>query len=160
MSIDEANGWLMGSSVPSCSFLTIGDKHEGQIIAVEMGVQRDLQTNKPKTWDDGTPMKQMIVTLQTDERDGQVENDNGVRKLYIGSKGMREALAAAVKLANESGIALGGRLGMKYTRDGVATTRGFNPPKEYAARYEPPTVSVSDGYDEGPNQDDYSDEPF
>jgi hypothetical protein len=156
MSVDEANAWLMGSSAQSCSFLNIGDKHEGQITAVEMGVQRDLQTGKPKVWDDGTPIKQMIVTLQTDERDSEAEADDGIRKLYVGSKGMREALAAAVKVTGAGGIAVGGRLGMKYKGDGVPTQKGFNPPKEYVAKYEPPTVSVDAGYED----DQYSDEPF
>lgn len=156
MSVEEANGWLMGSSAQSCTFPEIGTKHEGRITAVEMGVQRDLQTGKPKLWDDGTPMKQMIVTLQTEARDPEVENDDGVRKLYVGSKGMREALAAAVKLTGSGGIAIGGTLGIKYARDGEQPKKGFNPPKEYVAKYEPPTVAVSDDYDNS----DYGTEPF
>lgn len=178
MSIDEANSWLMGSGVPSCTFPNIEDKHEGQIMDIEMGQQRDLQSGKPKCWDDGSPMMQMIITLQTAERNPEVENDNGIRKLYVASKGMREALAAAVKKTGAAGLGVGGRLGMKYVRDGAPTQRGFNPPKEYAARYEPPTVAVSeDGYDDAPppaapaeapsgdvastpDLGDYSEEPF
>jgi hypothetical protein len=172
--IDEANGWLMGSSVPSCSFLNLGDEHHGQIMAVEMGQQRDPANNKPKTWDDGSPMMQMIITLQTDERDQQAENDSGVRKLYVGSKGMREALSTAVKKSGAGGVGIGGKLGMKFLREGEATNRAFNPPKEYVARYEAPTHPVDDDYDEGPpagaptgastaydpGLDDYGEEPF
>lgn len=151
MSTDEANRWLMGSGVPSCSFPVLNTKHEGHILAIEMGQQRDPQNNKPKVWDDGSPMMQMIITLRTDERDAEVENDDGTRKLYVASKGMREALAAAVKLTGASGIAVGGRLGMKFVAEGERTNRAFNPPKEYKARYEPPTVSVDDdGYDDPP----------
>lgn len=153
MSADEANRWLMGSGVPSCSFPEIGAKHEGYIAAVEMGQQRDPKDNSPKVWDDGSPMMQMIITLNTNERDPQIENDNGVRKLYVASKGMREALAAAVKLTGAGGVAIGGWLGMKFIREGERTNRAFNPPKEYAARYEPPTVSVDDdGYGEPATQ--------
>lgn len=155
MTIDEANGWLMGAGVPSCSFLNIGDKHEGQITAVEMGQQRDMKSGAPKVWDDGKPMMQMIVTLQTEERDQEVDSDNGMRKLYVSSKGMRQALAAAVKATGAAGIGIGGQLGMKYVGDGEPSAKGFSPPKEYRAKYEPPTIAVDDyddtaGYSEAP----------
>jgi hypothetical protein len=46
---------------------------------------------------------------------------------------------------------------MKYKGDGVPTQKGFNPPKEYVAKYEPPTIAVDDGYSDDP---DYGTEPF
>jgi hypothetical protein len=155
---DDVNNFFMGNSAPSLSFLELGTVHEGRITHMTMVQARDMVTKEPKVWPDGNPKMQAIITLQTDERESQVEHDTGMRRLFVGSGGMRAAITAAIKNAHADGLRVGGLLGVKYVRDGDATSPGLNPPKVYAAKYEPPAV---DEYTEdAPDLGEYSEEPF
>lgn len=134
----DANAILMGGG-KSFSFANIGDKISGTITAYEAQPQTDIQTGEVKTWKDGNPMMQVVVTLATDlEEDA---GDDGARRVYL--KGSRPtmslgAVKAAVKAAGASGLEVGATLAIAYTGDGEPTQRGYNPPKEYAAKYTPP----------------------
>lgn len=156
--MSDANSLIMGSSIPSATFLELGTVHEGVITNLEVRQAREFGTSKPATWPDGQPKMQAVITLRTQERNPEIENDNGVRNLYVSSKGMKDAIAAAVKRAGAEGLAVGGTLGVKYTKNGEGANSA-NPPKVYGAKYEAPTVDA--GYDE-PSDDyaEYSDEPF
>lgn len=154
----DANALLMGSSIPSATFPEAGTEHKGVILGFDSVQAKNFKTQKPEFWDDGNPKMQVRITLQTDERDPEAESDNGVRRLYVSSKGMREAIAAAVKKTGASGLAVGGKLAVQYTRDGQSEN-GLNPPKMYAAFYQPPPMSQPD-HDEPGEYDDYGSEPF
>jgi hypothetical protein len=57
------------------------------------------------------------------------------------------AIRAAVQAAGAKTLEVGGRLQLAYTGDGVAPKAGLNAPKEYKAKYTPPTqggVDVND----------------
>lgn len=156
--MSDANSLIMGSSIPSCGFLEVGALHEGTITALDTMQQRVFGTNEPAVWKDGSPKMQAVITLKTQEQDAEVENDNGMRRLYVSSKGMREAIAGAVKKAGADGLAPGGTLGVKYLRNGEGQN-AQNPPKVYGAKYEPPPP----GSEYSEPEDDYSghsDEPF
>lgn len=100
-------------------------------------------------------MMQLVITLQTSEHDD--DEDDGVRRIFCKGSGRNSktsvgAVRAAVQAAGAKSLEVGGRLQMAYTGDGVAKTPGFNAPKEYQARYTPPTstpgsVSVDDIFD-------------
>jgi hypothetical protein len=153
----EVNEFFMGNSSPALSFLEPGTSHKGRITHMEMRQMIGLQDSKPQFWDDGSPKMQAVITLQTDYRDDP--EDNGQRRLFVGSKGMKIAVTAAVKKAGVDGLAVGGKLAVKYTRNGEATQRGFNPPKVYAAQYEAPAPELE--VEDVPHDlADYSDEPF
>ena len=47
--------------------------------APEVQPQREIDTGKPKYWEDGTPRQQIVVHLQTDQRDPDIEDDDGIR---------------------------------------------------------------------------------
>ena len=147
----DANAFLMGGGVPSASFLHIGDSVTGVICEPpSVQQQRDMQTGEPKTWEDGRPMEQLVVTLQTAEYDGKIEDDDGRRRVYIKSH-MKRAVQEAVRKSKGKGIEVGGQLTITYTSDGDPTKRGFNPPKFYSAVYVPPADSFLDSdepYDE------------
>ena len=132
---DDAMALLMGETVPAVKFPEVGSKVTGQVVKVEKGQQRDFMSKEPKTWPDGQPMLQVIVTLQTDERDD--EDDDGQRKLYVAKPAMRNAIRAAIE---ESGgkpaVITGGTLSVKRTEDGEAE-RGMSAPHTYAAKFEP-----------------------
>lgn len=149
---NEADDFLFGSAVPSAKFPTIGTTVTGVITEPPaVAEQRDLQGNV-KTFDDGTPQKMLVVTLQTAERDPEIDDDEGLRKLYVKgskkpeSKSMTAALGQAVRNAKANGLEVGGTVTVTYISDGPQEQRGFNPPKQYTATYTPPSVQASGDY--------------
>jgi hypothetical protein len=42
-----------------------------------------MKTGEPKFWPSGDPMYQVIVTVQTQERDPSIQDDDGKRRLFI-----------------------------------------------------------------------------
>jgi len=155
---DEVNAFLAGTTgAPTLSFLTLGVTYEGRIIGAEKQQQRDIKTGLPKTWPDGNPIMQVVITLQTDMRDPNVEDDNGQRRLFVGSYGMKQAFQKALKEANVDGIAAGGTLKIRFSGEGEASGPGMNPPKEFMVRYTAPVVSMEDKQED---YSQYSEEPF
>lgn len=158
--MSEAMDFLMGSGGTSASFAgTPPITHKGKVIAESMQQQRDLSTGEKKFWDveQTEPMMQLVVTLDTGVIDPTIEDDDGVRKIYAKAQ-MLGAIRDAVKKSGYRGKTLvGGNLAVKYVKDGETTKRGFNPPKIYAALYEPPSAvdAMSDAlgaeevYDDG-----------
>lgn len=142
----DANSFLMGGGVQSAKFDKPGTVVKGIIDDFQLRDQTDFATGKVKTWDDGNPMKQLVVTLRTDEREN--EDDDGRRRIYIKGQ-MQQAVREAVQKAGADGLGIGGELAVKYVKDGEAKQRGWNPPKVYAARYTVPTMPVDDGGDPG-----------
>ena len=140
---------LLGGGTPSAKFENVGDKVSGEIINVETKQQTDLKDGTPKTWDDGSPMWQVVVTLQTDERDPEITDDEGRRAIYVkGSMkyaSMAKAVADAVRASGAKTLEVGGTLAVQFTGEGEATSRGFNPPKLYAAAYKAPVAGVDLG---------------
>lgn len=134
----DANSFLMGGGgAPTAKFPTPGTTVGGRITeqpTVEQ--QRDIQTGEKKFWSDGNPMMQMVVTVQTDQRDPSVEDDDGQRRIFV--KGvMKNAVADAVRITGARGLEVGGQLFVTYTHDGTPKQRGFSAPKQYTARYVP-----------------------
>lgn len=141
----EANDFLMSIGGRSAKFPEIGTVVKGKIMSAEKSQQTDMD-GAPKVWDNGDPMWQLVVTLETDERESGDSDDDGMRKLYLkGSKPTTSfgAVRAAILAAGEREMKVGGRLAVRYTGDGEPSKRGFNAPKEYTAKYEPPVQSVA-----------------
>ena len=154
----DANSLIMGSSIPPARFHEIGAVHEGLITALDVMQAREFGTTKLAFWSDGEPKMQAVVTLKTTERDDEIDNDNGMRRIYVSSKGMREAISAAVKKSGADGLAVGGTLGVKYVRNGEGKN-AQNPPKVYGAKYEAPPAG-SEYVEADDDYSDYSPEPF
>lgn len=156
--MSDANSLIMGSSLPSCAFHEIGVAHEGTIAALDVMQARVF--GKPDVldfWKDGQPKMQAVITLKTDERDPEIDNDNGLRRLFVSSKNMRNAIAGAVKKCGASGLAVGGTLGVKYIRDDPDGKNKANLPKVYGAKYDPPPPGA-DTFEEP--EEDYGEEVF
>lgn len=137
----DPNDFLTGGGVPSAKFPTIGTLVKGTVLDFEMTQQTDLDGNK-KTWDNGDPMMQLVVTLQTEDRDADITDDEGKRKLYVKGQ-MRNAIGEALKKAGAR-LEKGATLAVKYTADGEVAKRGHNPPKQYVAAFQAPTVGADD----------------
>jgi hypothetical protein len=140
---------LMGGGTRSAKFEHPGDKISGEILSVETKQQTDLKDGSPKFWDNGDPMWQVVVTLQTEQRDPDDADDDGKRAIYVkGSMkyaSTAKAIADAVRTAGAKTLEVGGTLAVAYTGDGEATSRGFNPPKLYSAAYKAPVAGVDLG---------------
>lgn len=138
---------LLGGGTRSAKFENPGDRVSGEILNVETKQQTDLKDGSPKFWDDGSPMWQVVVTLQTDERDPEDPEDDGRRNVYVkGSSkyaSTHKAVADALRAAGAKTLEVGGTLALAYTGDGEATSRGFNPPKLYQAAYKAPVAGVN-----------------
>lgn len=141
--------FLLGGGGKSASFPTIGASVTGTIAATPQVRQQTDMSGNPLHWENGDPRLQLVVALQTELREDP--DDDGIRNLYVkGSKdpksqSLHAAVAAAVQKSGAKGLELGGRLTVTYVGDGVASTRGFNPPKKYEARYERPDASAASG---------------
>lgn len=141
-SIDLASG---GSA--SFPFQSVGDSVTGKILNLEELQQTDLQTGEVKTFTNGQPMMMYRVELQTNLRDGEM--DDGVRSVYLkGSKkpeshsSLAAVLQAVLTATGRAALTVGGTLTLTYTGDGVAKGRGFSAPKQYSAQYAAPSVSL------------------
>jgi hypothetical protein len=134
---DEANEILAGGG-RSAKFPEIGTSYAGEVLDVRVTDQTNFDTGAVETWADGRPKKMLIVSLQTKIQED--DDDDGVRTIYA-KGGIYTAIRDAVR---KTGIAPGGKLAVKYDSNGTPSKKGFNPPKIYKARYEPPAaVAVS-----------------
>lgn len=140
MTITDPNDFLLASGVPSFKFETHGDTAKGTIVSLEMQQQRSFTTQELMFWDDGRPRMQLKIVLATDTHDN--DDDNGHRAIYVKGN-MQAAVRDAIKTAGAQKIEVGGTLAVQYASDGEPPKRGQNPPKEYKAKYEPPTAPTT-----------------
>jgi hypothetical protein len=135
----NANDWLLSGGVRSASFKQIGDSVTGFILRPpEVQQIRNFDSGQPEYWPDGKPKMQIRAVLMTEERDPADPEDSGERAVYIRAN-VQRAVAQAVRQSGAKGLEVGGKLMVKYTGDGKASKRGFNPPKLYEAKYRAPT---------------------
>lgn len=132
----DANEFLLAGGVPSCTWPEIGTRYTGTVVDFRVEQARDFDTGKPKFWDDGNPVKQLVVTIQTDERDPSKDDDDGLRALYCRGQ-LLKAVREAVR--PHGGIAQGGRIGVKFVSEGDRPKPHLNPPKQFKVEYAPPT---------------------
>ena len=126
------SGFFSGGG-KTAKFPTVGTTIAGTITAVHPPEpQRDFQTQQE------IPGKtQVRVELQTDQRDPDIEFDDGSRTLYV--KGwMTGAIGDALRKAGAKEPQIGGQLTITYTGDGAPSRPGFSGPKQYSATYTPP----------------------
>lgn len=146
MTIDATvEGFLSAGGAPAAKFPTPGTTYKGIIESAIVSQQTDLDGN-PKTWKDGNPSMQLVVTIATDERDPAIDDDDGMRRLFVKGQ-MLAAVKEALKKAGCKSIDAGGTLAVQYKEDGPVTKAGFNAPKLYVAQYKAPVAGVA--LDEG-----------
>lgn len=137
---NDSYGFFSGGGPASAKFKSHGDTVGGQVLEEPtQQQQRDLESNELQTWPDGNPKMQLVVTVQTDLRDPEVDDDDGKRRIYV--KGaMKKAVQDAVLAAGARGIDKGGELHVTYIGDGERKGR-LTPPKLYSARYVKPSAT-------------------
>lgn len=107
----------------------------GQVLSKTISNQTDMANGQVRTWDDGSPRKQMVLLLQTSERaDPQ---DNGQRQLFI--KGdLPRACREAFQAAGAGDIEIGSWVYAAWVDDKPAKKPGFNASKIYKVTYARP----------------------
>ena len=148
---DAVNEFLKSQGAKAFSFEKMGDAVSGEIVAMDLRQQTDMETGEPLTWRTGEPRMVLVITITTELQDG--ETDDGQRTLWcrggnyqvVSGKGTSSLTAVkdALRRANATDIEVGGVIGMSYTGDGKPSARGMNAPKLYTCVYQPPTRNVS-----------------
>lgn len=151
MSIKEG---LAGGS-KSASFHNIGDSVEGTVLSSAIKQATDIKTKAPLTWDDGNPQMNFVFELQTSLRDPQIENDNGIRSVWMKVSGAdKKAVKKAVMDAGVDDIYDGGYMKVTYVGDEPSSVPGFNPKKIKEVQYRPPQGAVGQAA-EAPTQQNF-----
>jgi len=141
-----------GGFAPGCSFLKKGTVHEGYIVARRVVADIDPKTKKPKFFENsGEPKRVMVFTLETEERDDEIEDDDGTRSLWARWKIM-DAIKDALAVAGVKNTAVGGWLSVKFVRQDKPTSAAMSGVKHFEAVYEPPEEPDDEA-------DEYEDEP-
>lgn len=145
----SADAFLMGGGGASAAFDNVGDAVTGTVESTEVRQQTDFQSGQPLTWDDGQPRMQLVVSLQTAEREDS--DDDGIRKVYVkgskkpGSQSLHDAVASAVRASGAKGLEEGGTLTVTFTGEEAPKTRGMSPRKLYSATYAAPDKAAQTG---------------
>lgn len=121
----------------TAKFNTVGDTITGTIIKQESRQARDFATGEPKTWSDGRPVIEGVITLACDNGDNVV--------LYAGGNKLK-AIREAIARAGAPTLELGAKLAIKYSSDGEPPKPGFHAPKLFVAKYEAPANATSDPF--------------
>jgi hypothetical protein len=126
----------------SLSFLTVGTSHT-MIVKEKRTEQKRDDNGDLEFWGDGGKKLQVVVTGQTDYRSPEIEDDDGIRYLYVdgskapASKSKMAAVIGAYEAAGCAKLEIGGELTITYVGDGPRPGGPKNPPKFYEARFVP-----------------------
>lgn len=128
----------------------IGGRVTGRVKAAKMAQATDID-KKPKFFESGDPVMELVIDLQTDERDGP--EDDGVRRIYAGGgnwtveegtgTSMRDAIAAAMKAIDARSLDETIKLTVAYSGLGKQDKVGYSQPKLYVAKAEKVGGAVS-----------------
>lgn len=129
----------------SWKFTNPGDTHTGTITEVSDARQAtEFGSNEPAFWDreKTRPKMQVVVTLDTAERDPQDANDTGKRTLWVVEDGRSGSILSAIRQAvHQAGagtIDIGGQLTVAFSGFDPNSKNPANPRKIYSASYVPP----------------------
>lgn len=112
---------------------TIGETLGGVIVAAESRQVMDYSTQEPKTWKDGKPQIQIVITVTTGNKTDDGEDELG--KIYIKTWGeQKQALLAAIRdtgLDADHALAPGNTMTVTYRGEKPNENPRFNAVKLY-----------------------------
>lgn len=123
---------LAGSAYPAFKFGEAGSGVKGEVIDFTDVQARDFKTKVPKTYNDGNPIMDVRVTLETKPGD-----KTSRVSLYVSSQRMKQAVRGAMAGVGASDLATGATLGVTRTEKSVDKP-GSEPSWNYTATYELP----------------------
>lgn len=145
MSIDmNAIDELLSGNSAAFKFETIGDTCKGRIVSAKVQQQSDINTGQPKTFQNGDPMNQLVVTVeQEDGTEAAIYFKGG--KFDV-AEGKGDSSLEALKLALDGQqLTEGGTLAVQFSGLGKKKNAGFSAPKLYTCAYKAPVASVDVG---------------
>lgn len=124
--------------------ITWPDTPGKQIVGTISAVHPPEAVNDPKT---GQPTDRMQVRIEliTDERDPEIQFDDGSRTLYVKSY-MRSAIGDALRRAGVKEPTVGGRLMVRFTHTEPPERPGLSASKHFEAAYEPPPSGTAEHF--------------
>lgn len=122
-----------GAAGKGMKFDQPGKSYGGTVVSVEVRPYTDLKTGKPEFWDDdpNQPKQQLAIGIQTDERNPEIQDDDGVRYDYVKMWGKQKAALRVAAQAAGGSPAVGDFYSVKFVGEEPSKTRGFNPTKLY-----------------------------
>jgi hypothetical protein len=120
-----------------------GTRVGGRVLSTAVRQVTDYKTGELLFWQDGNPRQQIVVTVETDLRDPELDNDDGHRSIYIKWWGeSRKRLLDAVRAAGDKDVRVGGQFAATYVGRGEAASRDVDAPKLYHYEYTPPSATA------------------
>lgn len=118
----------------------VGTVWRGAVTKVIVRTQRDDDGNL-KAWDDGNPVQEVVIAIQTDQRDPERKNDDGIRGIYIKWWGeQKKAFREAMEEAGVDDVEIGGQFAAQFAGLGPQPRDPkLSPPKLMKFAYKPPT---------------------
>ena len=137
---------FFGGGGKAAKFPQVGSSITGTITAVHPPEpQRDFETGQ-----DIPGKTQVRIELQTEQRDPEIEFDDGSRTLYVRGW-MKGSIGDALRKAGVNEPKIGGTLTVTYNEDGAPSRPGLRGPKKYVAEYVAPQASTATFFS-GPQQ--------
>ena len=132
--------FLMGGAAAPAAFTAddpAGTRRGGRITEQpQLRQQTDFDTGELLTWDDGNPRMQLVVTVQTEQRDPQNSEDEGHRRFYVKGN-LQGAVRDAVKKSGAPGLEVGGSLFVTRSGRDEPKKRGMSGAWLHSAEYVP-----------------------
>lgn len=102
------------------------------VTATTIRQTRDIATNKPESWDDGTPKQQIVIV-------GASTNDGAHYTIYVKWWGAQRKAFAAAFTESETGEPMsGGMLTATYVGEGAKADPKLDAPKLFEYSYTDP----------------------
>lgn len=128
-----------GESVPSAFSKNdpIGTRRGGKIVEQpELRQQTDFDSGALLTWDDGSPRMHLVITVQTEQRDPSLPDDDGRRRFYVKAN-LQKAVREAIRKAGAPGLEVGGSLFVTRSGQDEPKRRGLSGAWLHTAEYVP-----------------------
>lgn len=133
---------LTSTAGKTAKFENVGDSVEGIVVSAEMKPST-MPGGVPRLFDDGTPQQDFVFTLQTNLRDPNIENDDGIRTVWMRSFGDdKKAVVDAVTAAGDDDVNKGGYMKVTFTGTIPSKNPGFQPRKLRSVEYRKPQGQV------------------
>lgn len=131
---------FFSSNSKGASFPTIGASVAGTITRIGDEINQTIPGSGEPVYYQRGPRKgqikkQLPITVQTDERDPAVDNDDGQRTIYFKGN-MKGSFMKELRNVGAPGPRVGGYLKVTYVKD--IPGEGAFPAKDYEVRYAPP----------------------
>lgn len=148
MTAPTAEQFLTNSGKPA-KLERIGEYVQGDIIDdPQMMQQRDYETENLTFYADGAPAMQLVIRLQTEQRDPDKPDDDGVRTIYVKGQ-LKTAVIAAMRGLDHNVPRKGGV--MRVTLTGLEPVKlkngkPGNDKKIHEVKYRAPAAAQADAY--------------